>query len=551
MPVMASSDHTGQEPACWKQLGLLIALCLGLWAWTCGLWDLWGPDEARYVQIAKELLPRRNWFLLTLHGQPYDEKPPLPFWMLAGMLKLAGGEVHSALVRLPSVSFAVLSVIMSYLIGRKLWGARAGLLSALVLLTSVQFLEDAPTAELNVMYTGWTTLALALWFLAPRAENLSWPRAAGFWGAVAGAFFTKGPLALLIVLSALAGDAMATRSPRLLLRVRPVAGLLFLSALIGGWLLLQEQAAGSEFVATQVKGQTLERFLHGSHEAPIWYYLPRLFTSIFVPWGVFLIPAALRLKRLGRQLPPGMGALLGWVLLPFLVLTLANGKRQSYLLPLLPAMALIVGWYLDRIRAEGKIYPRLGRGMAMFLFVFGGLLIGAAVALGLAPTLLTRHGLANPKLGIVMLALLGPAVVGLGLWLRRHAGSPTLIGVSLTGIMLTVGLLLFGVVNPALNPVKTTRHFSLMLGAMARQQKSAQVGAIGRGTKPEYHVYGDYQVRDYKAEHIEQKQANLPPILVGRNSDWDNIHEHTRLEGYRQVWSGEVSRDKLKIYIKH
>ena len=88
MPVMASSDHTGQEPACWKQLGLLIALCLGLWAWTCGLWDLWGPDEARYVQIAKELLPRRNWFLLTLHGQPYDEKPPLPFWMLAGMLKL-------------------------------------------------------------------------------------------------------------------------------------------------------------------------------------------------------------------------------------------------------------------------------------------------------------------------------------------------------------------------------------------------------------------------------------------------------------------------------
>ena len=355
----------------------------------------------------------------------------------------------------------------------------------------------------------------------------------------------------MIVLSALAGEAVASRSPRSLLRVRPVTGLLCLSALIGAWMLLQGRAAGSEFVATQVKGQTLERFFQGSHEAPFWYYLPRLFTSIFLPWGVFLIPAALRLKRLGRQLPPGMGALLGWVLIPFLVLTLANGKRQSYLLPLLPAMALIVGWYLDRLRAEGKTYPRLGRGMAMFLSIFGGLLIGAAVVLGIAPTLLIRHGLASPRLGIVMLAFLGSAVVGFGLWLRRHAGSPALIGVSLTGIMLTVGLLLFGVVNPALNPVKTTRPFSLMLGAMAREQKSAQVGAIGRGTKPEYHVYGDYQVRDYEAKDIEQKQANLPPIFVGRNSDWDDIHEHTALAGYRLAWSGEVSRDKLMIYIKH
>lgn len=550
MTLFADSERTGREPAPWKHLVLLIALCLGLWAWTCGLWDLWGPDESRYVQIAKELLPRHNWFLLTLHGQPYDQKPPLPFWMLAGMLKLSGGQVHSALVRLPSIFFATLSVIMCYLIGRKLWTARAGLLSAFVLLTSVQFLEDAPTAELNVMYTGWTTLALALWFLAPQAENLSWPRAAGFWGAVAGAFFTKGPLSLLIILAALAGDAMASRSPRLLFRVRPLAGLLCLSALIGTWLMLQGRAAGSEFVANQVKGQTLERFLHGSHEAPIWYYLPRLFTSIFLPWGVFLIPAALRLKRLGRQLPIGMGALLGWALIPFLVLTLANGKRQSYLLPLLPAMALIVGWYLDRLVVEGKTFPRFGRGLAIFLMMQGALMIVAATVLGITPELLTRHGLAYHQLGIGMLGLLGAATVGSGAWLRRHAGAPALIGVSLTGIMLIVGLLLFSVVNPALNPTKTTRPFSLMLSAMAREQQSPQVGAIGRGAKPEYHVYGDYQVKDFEVKQVEQPQADLPAILVGRDRDWNDIHAHTKLEGYQQVWSDEVSKDLLMIYIK-
>lgn len=547
---LTTDDGAGREPACWQHIGILIAICLGLWALTCGQWDLWGPDEARYVQIAKELLPRHNWFLLTLHGQAYDEKPPLPFWMLAGMLKLNGGQVNNALVRLPSVFFALLSVVLCYLIGRRLWGARAGLLSAFVLLSSVQFLEDTPTTELNVIYTGWTVMSLAFWFLAPQAGKLSWLRTVGFWASMAGAFFTKGPLAIVIVLSALAGEAIVSRSLRPFSRVRPVAGLLFLSALIGGWLLLQSQTAGSEFVLSQVKGQTLERFLYGKHEAPIWYYLHRLFTGVFLPWGVLLFPAAMRLKRLGRQLPPGMGALLGWVFIPFLVLTLAHGKRQTYLLPLLPAMALIVGWYLDRLQLEGRAYPRLGNGLAMIFVAFGVLLICAAMALGIAPSLLTSNGLAISPIGNVILVLLGSTAIGLSLWLRRQAGSPALIGVGVTGFMLTAGLLLFGVINPALNPGRTTRPFSLMLDKMVRGQKSAAVAAIGRAKKPEYYVYGDFQVRDYEAKDLAQKHADLPTVLVGRDRDWEDVHEHPALSNYRLTWSGEVSGDHLMVYVK-
>lgn len=57
-----------------------------LWLTSSGMWDLRGPDEGRYVQIAKELLTRDNWLYLTVHGVPYDQKPPLAFWLFAPVL---------------------------------------------------------------------------------------------------------------------------------------------------------------------------------------------------------------------------------------------------------------------------------------------------------------------------------------------------------------------------------------------------------------------------------------------------------------------------------
>lgn len=548
MNLFASPDPNDRQAACLRHLAFLALSCLGVWGWTCGLWDLWGPDESRYVQIAKELLTRHNWFLLTLHGAPYDQKPPLPFWLFAGMLKLNGGAVNSGLVRLPSIIFAVMSVLCTYLIGRRLWGDRAGLIAAFVLLTSAQFMEDAPTAELNIMYTGWTTLALCLWFMRPGAGKFSWPRAAFFWGAAAGAFFTKGPLAILIILSAMAGEAALARSLHPLSITRPIAGFILLIALIAGWLYLQMRAAGSQFVTTQVKGETLERFLHGSHEAPFWYYFPRLFTSIFIPWGVFLIPAGVRLRRLRQQLPHGMAALIGWIIIPFLVLTLANGKRQSYPLPLLPAMSLIVGWFFDQLMREHQIFPRIGRAFAILDAVVGLGLWAAALTFFINPSMLTRHGFLIQPLGLVMLGLAGLCALGLGLWVFRNLNSSAMIWINLTGLSILFGLLSFSAVNPALNPVKTTRPLAERLNNLSLALTPRVIGAVGRGAKPEYHVYGAYQVRAYTAKEIRNTTQTLPQILVGRDTDWKDIPRQ-RLSDYQQAWRGDVSRDLMTIYI--
>lgn len=150
-----------------KHAGLLLALCLGLWSWTAGLWDLWDADEGRYAQVAHELLGRGNWLLLTLQGEPYDQKPPLPFWIFAAMLKVNGGEISTWLLRLPPILFAMATVFLTWSIGRRRLGERAGLMAAVVLLTTAQFAGDAPSVELNVMLTGWVTLGLWAWLTRP------------------------------------------------------------------------------------------------------------------------------------------------------------------------------------------------------------------------------------------------------------------------------------------------------------------------------------------------------------------------------------------------
>ena len=546
------STHSVQLRNAWKHVVLLLCLCAALWFWTAGFWDLWGPDEGRYVQIAKELLHSGDWRLLTLAGQPYSEKPPLPFWILAGVLKLTHGQVSSWALRLPSVLLATMTVVLCYLMGRRLFNARAGLIAALALLTSAQFIEDAPTTEINMMFTGWIALSLFAWLTRPSDKTLSWPRAAVLWGALAGAFFTKGPLAILIVLSVIGAEAAMARSWRLAAASRPGAGLCFLAALIGCWFCAQMQAAGKEFVTAQAKSETVQRFLYGSHEAPFWFYLPRLFSSIFVPWGLALIPASVRLWKSRRSLPQGIRPVLGWILIPFLILCLAHGKRESYLLPVLPGMALAVGWYLDQLLGEARAFPRFSRGFGVVLISVGFLLAVSAVVLAFRPDLVWRLEFFVLDPGLVMLGVGGLLAAVIGAWLIRRRQSGFAPIAALSGFVFVAALVNFATVNPALNPAKSTRAFSRTLEGLIREYGLApQVAGLGsKAARPEYHVYGGYQVVPLDTHEAFAPDGSGPAIVVARPSGRTELRDLAQAAGYRLVYQGLVSKDPLLVYAR-
>ncbi|HNT37030.1 MAG TPA: glycosyltransferase family 39 protein, partial [bacterium] len=364
-----------------KHLLVLLLLCLSVWGWTYGLWDLWGADETRYTQVSRELLTRNNWLVLTVFDRPYDQKPPLSFWIYALMLKLAGGRISVWHLRLAPILFAMATLGMTYFLGRRVCGEKVGFLASLMVFTSTVFISEATEVKMDIMFTAWITLSLTLWLCRTKGEPLGLLRAFGVWAALAAAFFTKGPLAILIVISSIATEAWSEHTWKVFRDARTVWGLLGLGLLIAGWLHAQASAAGSEFVATQVRGETLNRLLHGAHDEPVWFYFNSLYQKIFTPWVLLWIPLFLRLRSGQMRFPKQLLPFAGWFAIPFLILIIARGKRPPYMLPLLPAMAIVTAWLLDRLIEERRFAPKLNRALCILFPILGVALLIAVIIL--------------------------------------------------------------------------------------------------------------------------------------------------------------------------
>lgn len=538
----------GERRQAWQQAAALFAVCLLLWGVSYGLWDLWGSDEARYSRIARELLDSDSPFRLTLYGAPYDEKPPLGFWMMAAAESLDAGEVSPWSVRFPSVLCALATVLLTWSLGRRLFSPRAGLWAGLVLATTPLFLREAPTARLDMIYAAWTTLAFWAWLEADPTRPMIRARVALFWLALLCAFFTKGPVALLIVAFVLGWEIWRRRAWRPLLRTHPLAGGLVLLACIGLWFWIEGRTHGEAFVAGQIREQTLERFFAGSHEKPVYYYLLRLPLDILFPWSLFVVAALLRLGREGEAERSALRPVLVWAFLPLVFFSLAAGKRQMYLLPLLPAYALLTGWYLDRVFLH---LPRLrwtALGLAGLWMLAG---LGAAAA-----TLLAAQRLPAPfsawqtALALLLSALL--AAAGFRLWRSDHGG------LSLAR-SLFVGLLLLGMgqhllLNPALNPRKSAHAFADRLeDLLTARDLPPRVGAIGDGAKVEYHAYGDYELLRLPEDPSALAVADLPDLpdlLVVREKEWRRLAPEAVLRGYRVLEEWMVSSERLLVLVR-
>lgn len=535
-----------------SELRTVAPAALGLaifWSIGAGMHDLHGPDETRYVQIAQELLQRDNWFVLTLNGELYNEKPPLPFWIWAGLLRLNNGAINELMLRMPGILAGVATLVLTWLIGRHLLGAAAAQLATVILLASPLFLKLGPLVRLDMMYTGWLLLALWAWLTRPQHDDLPIWRAVVFWLALTLAFFTKGPVGWLIVACAVGTELRRVRSRRLLAATRWKFGLPVLLAAVAVWFVMMHSEGGHEFVWATVYEETVHRFAEGDHGKPFHYYFPRLFTAIFPPWALVLIPAGRALWTRRRRLPDEVVPLLGWVLIPFLFFCLANGKRQSYLLPLLPAMAMLVAWHLAPVLARGERCRRIGHISAV---VFGAATIaaaGAAMVALMRPDLLDaqRFDMTPARYAVAALVACGMGALA---WLaaRSNGRGPRLVA-TWAAAMLLIQVGNDFVKQPAQNRRVSSRAFSRELDALLQCYGQRRIGGVGDGQKPEFHVYGSYAVVPIEDEPENFVRApELPPMLVGETEDWEEAGATARALGYEPFWSMEVDQKELVVW---
>ena len=324
-------------------LGLLLYLP-AIWNWPLV------RSEAMYALIPREMYESGHWLTPHLNGARYLDKPPLFYWLNLIGYYLFG--MSDRVARVPTLLIGLGEVWFTYLIGRRLLTVRAAWLGGLVLLTSVGFF----TLHLQLLTDHLVTLGLvvAMWAMLGAEEGRpSWGWAVLFQAGLAAGFMSKGFIGLAFPLLILAGYAWLQRQPRLLyLALNPWGWLVFL-VLTVPWFWAMEQAHPG-FLQHHVMNEQILRFF-GQRQPPdiTPFPLPGFWLFLFIwllPWGLLLPEALTRFwpatassdaARRGR-------VLLLWAAVIMVFFSLSSTRIEYYSLPALPALALVLGWHLDR-----------------------------------------------------------------------------------------------------------------------------------------------------------------------------------------------------------
>jgi 4-amino-4-deoxy-L-arabinose transferase-like glycosyltransferase len=339
--------------------GLLIALTV-LWLGTLGWRDLVPTDEGRYAEIPREMVVSGDWVTPTLDGFKYFEKPPLQYWTTAIAYELFGQGEWQA--RLWTGLTGLLSILFTGWAGARLFNRRTGIFAAAVLASMFYWNAMGHINTLD-MGTAATMSASLLAFLlaqrpaASRTQTRWWMWAC--WAFMALAVLSKGLIGILLPGAVLVLYTLIYRDWALWKRLHIVSGLLIFLAIAAPWY-VWVQLRNPEFFDYFFIYQQFTRYLTSElkRPGPWWYFFPILILGV-LPWLGSLFPALwqgalrppLRSASLGAQHPRvlhAQGLLLIWAVFIFVFFSVSKSKLPSYILPIFPALALLIADHFDR-----------------------------------------------------------------------------------------------------------------------------------------------------------------------------------------------------------
>lgn len=377
------------DAAPWGRDLLLLGLFFGLlYFFMLGGFPLANPDEGRYAEIPREMLASGDWVLPKLNDVVYFEKPPLVYWTTAISFSLFGQNEWAA--RGVAAFFALFGVLLTYAAGRGLYGRTAGFVAALVLGSSFLYFALARILILDMAVS--VLMAGSLFMFALGVREQPGPRRRlffyGLYVLAALATLAKGLIGVLLPGAVmffwlLLFNRWASLRPFYL----PTGSLLFL-AVAAPWHVLAAQR-NSEWANFYFVHEHWLRFTTTEHnrDKPFWFFIPILIVGVF-PWtGYFLSALFSSLKGAWAQRKERAGAwfLVVWVAFIFLFFSKSHSKLIPYILPVFPALAVLLGaWFVRVWVAETPRKMRLG-----FSVFFGGCAVLALACLVLAvkPTL--------------------------------------------------------------------------------------------------------------------------------------------------------------------
>ena len=447
---------------------LLFAACGFIMLGNLGGWDLYGPDEPRYAQIAREMLETGQYILPHINAEIYPDKPPLFFWLIA-LASKPFGDVTACAARLPAALATLGGILLVWLFARKLYDPLTALLAALILFTSRKFFSVGLSVHFDPLLAFWTTLALLLFYCGYEKQKGAGKYFILSYVSMGCALLTKGPVGFAIPLITIALFLVLKRDFSKIKDIALGKGILIILGMLALWLAPACILGGGEYSQNIIFKQTFGRMVKSfAHEEPFYYYLLQ-FPSDFLPWSVFIPAACIHFWR-NRVSNNNILLPAAWFGGVFLLFSLVSGKRALYLLPLYPAAALIMAKFFgDLLRMEACDIPALQKRCIAIpcQLLFGAVAAaGVIIMLALAGTMNFIQNLAPAKPALFPVACLA-AVGGIGgiLYIKNKADIKRVL-CALAFFTIAANLLVVLSIFPAVKKLQSDAPFCAKIQAL-------------------------------------------------------------------------------------
>jgi 4-amino-4-deoxy-L-arabinose transferase-like glycosyltransferase len=401
-----------------KQLWwLLIAVAL-IWFANLEYRKLIKPDEGRYAEIPREMLDSGDWTTPRLNGLKYFEKPPLQYWVTATAYTVFGEHQWTSRLWAALTGFA--GILLVWFAGLRLFGREAANYAAILLGSSMLYALMGHINTLDMGVTFFLTLGIVgLLFGQSETDTKkqrNWMLLA--WAALALAVLSKGLMGLVLPGAALFIYAVVQRDFSVFKRMHWLPGLLVFLLITAPWFYLVMKA-NPEFFQRFFIYEHFTRFTTkelGRYQ-PWYYFIPILLLGA-LPWTVLMFDTLINTWR-GRTLPDktfdASRFLLIWAVFIYLFFTVSGSKLPSYLLPMFPALALLMGQQLVTMNSR-RLFWLIAPMLPLMLLALGF----APFTAELADTPLQVQGYSAYAYWLVAAALIWSlGVIGALVFLRR------------------------------------------------------------------------------------------------------------------------------------
>jgi 4-amino-4-deoxy-L-arabinose transferase-like glycosyltransferase len=342
-----------------RAAALLVAFCLI--AFIPGFFQIppVDRDEARFAQATKQMVESGEYVDIRFQDQVRYKKPVGIYWLQAAAVK--AGEAIGVpnarttiwLYRLPSLFGAIGAVLLTYWAALAFVARRGALVAALMMASSILLGVEARLAKTDAMLLLTSVAAMGamarIYLTSRRAPDTSadWKMPAILWTALAGGILLKGPLILMFVVLTALTLSIVDRSAKWLWRLRPLAGIASLILLASPWFIVIVAKSGDNFFVQAIGQDMLGKITSGqeAHGAPPGFYF-LLFWVTFWPASVLAGLATPMVWKARRE--PGAQFLLAWLIPSWIVFELVMTKLPHYVLPLYPAIAILIAGILEK-----------------------------------------------------------------------------------------------------------------------------------------------------------------------------------------------------------